>query len=55
MDDIMWKSYMRKKQCINHELQIIDEDFESGDDVMKYKEIGLTNNKDTETEKKFHC
>ena len=26
--NIMWKAYMRKKQCINHGLQIIDEEFE---------------------------
>ena len=24
--NIMWKAYMRKQQCINHGLQIIDED-----------------------------
>ena len=24
----MWKAYMRKQKCINHGLQIIDEDFE---------------------------
>ena len=29
--NIIWKTYMRK-QCINHGLQIIDEDFESDDD-----------------------
>ena len=30
--NIMWKAYMRKQQCINHGLQIIDEAFESDDD-----------------------
>ena len=30
--NMMWKAYMRKQQCINHGLQIIDEDFESDDD-----------------------
>ena len=30
--NIMWKAYMRKKQWINHGLQIIDEDFKSDDD-----------------------
>ena len=30
--NIMWKAYMRKQQCINHGLQIIDEDLESDDD-----------------------
>ena len=30
--NIMWRAYMRKQQCINHGLQIIDEDFESDDD-----------------------
>ena len=30
--NIMWKVYMRKQQCINHGLKIIDEDFESDDD-----------------------
>ena len=35
--NIMWKAYMRK-QCINHGLQIIDEDFKSddGDDTQGY-------------------
>ena len=28
----MWKAYMRKQQHINHELQILDDDFESDDD-----------------------
>ena len=28
----MWKAYMRKQQCINHELQIIYEDIESDDE-----------------------
>ena len=28
----MWKAYMRKQQCIDQGLQIIDEDFESDDD-----------------------
>ena len=32
--NIMWKAYMRKQQCSNHGLQIIDEDFAS-DDKMK--------------------
>ena len=30
--NIMWKAYMRKQKCINHELQIIDEDYESDDE-----------------------
>ena len=30
--NIMWRAYMRKQQCINHGLQIIDEDCESDDD-----------------------
>ena len=30
--NIMWRAYMRIQQCINHGLQIIDEDFESDDD-----------------------
>ena len=30
--NIMWKTYMKKQKHINHELQIIDEDFESDDE-----------------------
>ena len=30
--NIMWRAYMRKQQCINCGLQIIDEDFEPADD-----------------------
>ena len=30
--NIMWKAYMRKQKCVNHGLQILDEDFESDDD-----------------------
>ena len=34
--NIMWKAYMRKQQCINHGLLIIDKDFESAaDDEIK--------------------
>ena len=39
----MWKAYMRKQKCINHGLQIIDEDIESGDEEESEK-IGFTNN-----------
>ena len=32
----MWKAYMRKQQCIDHGLQVIDEDFESdGEDEIR--------------------
>ena len=39
----MWKAYIRKQKCINHGLQIIDEDFES-DDEEEIREIGFTKN-----------
>ena len=32
MDEYYVEIYMRKQQCINHGLQIIDEYFESGDE-----------------------
>ena len=37
--NIMWKAYRRKQQCINHGLQIIDEDFESDDDDDEIKKL----------------
>ena len=52
--NIMWKGYMRKQQCINPGLQVIDEDFESEDD-NELQRYWLNQQPESETEKKFHC
>ena len=41
--NIIWKAYMRKQQCINHGLQMVDDDFES-DDEEEIRENWFTNN-----------
>ena len=43
MDEHYVEAYTRKQKCINHGLQIIDEDIES-DDEEESEKIGFTNN-----------
>ena len=47
--NIIWNVYVRKLKCINHGLQIIDEDFES-DDEEEIRENWIHQQPDDEEE-----